>query len=216
MRFRSIVATIISCVLIAAMSSCGGTSDSRQQDLGKESQVEQSQDESAGSAAEREKDNAMLTFKQMLGTTWKTTDGTTYTFSTETDSEEGDPTDSYLPDGLTEADSTYLYVLLRNGERMSGNNGSGIWYSLSTYFPSNYSDFSSTWSRNDAGYLFLHVHTDNNDEYYTLSATESGMTVVHCPEDPDDSDDRGFSLAFEELADAAQLNHGIGELERVE
>lgn len=212
MELRRILAATLSCMLLASMSACGADTGAQSDADGGRSGQSQSDIEAEAKIHE---EAALLSLDQIPGTTWATPDGTTYTFSTDTDPDGDFTDDGDLPDGLAATDKAGVYALYRNGETMSGNNGDGIWYSLTDYFPDDMTDFDATWTRSEAGFIFLHIITFNNDEFYRINATKDAMNIVPLPEDPEDGDE-GFGLAFEELADSAQLNRGTGTLTAVD
>lgn len=165
-----------------------------------------------------------LGVQQIVGTTWKTNDGTTYTFSKKLNKDEPDGYYGGFPNAVAKKDQTKEYALKKNGKNQRGNNGSGMWYAITNYLPDDSTNTDGTWHKSNDGELYLAISTYNRGEHYQIIPYENKMYVTYLPteppcdkSDPDSfcpSEDTGFKLAFEEAKDSAQLNNGVAILKR--
>ncbi|MFT8593198.1 MAG: hypothetical protein ABF747_06290 [Bifidobacterium sp.] len=212
MMKSKLAATMAVFALLVPLSSCGISTD-RAADNRENNNSTQSKQRTSDSAPQQLKVN------EIVGTKWKAKDGTEYEFTTKPSPMINDGKDAQFTSGFPKViegeHKTTVYALYQNGAPMDGNNGSGMWYAITDYFPVDVDQYSGKWIYDASGDLFLSLLSDNSSDHYRVTATKNEMKLTVLVGNSGRDGDGTFYYPFEPLQDDAQLNNGVGILQRV-
>jgi hypothetical protein len=204
MTKSKLAVTLAVIVALIQMTGCGTTVNQGQLN----SNPTKSGQQTSGSQTQ------LLKINEIAGTKWKAKDGTEYEFTSQpspmiNDGEKAKFTSGF-PKAIEKDHQTQVYALYQNSKPMAGNNGSGMWYAVTDYFPLDVEEYGGRWNYDASGALFLSLMSDNSGDHYSITATQNEMKLSVL-----DEGDGHFYYPFEPLQDDAQLNNGVGILERV-